>query len=293
MTPEPFEDTAPLLTVITPVFQGRKYIESCLRSVIEQKCDTLEHLIIDGGSTDGTVAIVEDYAHRYPHIRWISEKDTGQSNAMNKGVRMARGRFIGFLNTDDYYEPGVLNDVVVILKKLREPAFLAGNCRIWDNNGQFLRLNEPRHLDVANIILTWVFPCNPAAYFYHRSLHDKAGLYDEADHYSMDLEFILRALPKAQVKYIDRVLGNYRLLEETKTFQAMQEGRTKVLIKELFKTHYERLPWHSKMYVKLVSTKLGWKLLKIQYYWDRVWHYLSHPRAVLQFLHRPREKDRI
>lgn len=268
-----------MLTVITPVFQGRKYIESCLKSVIEQNCDRAEHLIIDGGSTDGTMDIVRSFAQRYPHIRWISEKDKGQSDAMNKGVRLAKGNIVSFLNADDYYEPGALNEAVSIMEKMREPAFLAGNCRIWDNNHQLFKINKPKRLDVASIILTWVFPCNPSAYFYHKSLHDAAGYYDENDHDSMDLEFILRALPKAHTKYVDRIWGNYRLLEDTKTFRSLQAGKTYQIIGKLFKTHTELLPWFPRMYIK-IKGKIWLAGIKIKYYGGRILYYVDHPGRI-------------
>ncbi|MBU1997727.1 MAG: glycosyltransferase, partial [Candidatus Omnitrophica bacterium] len=94
----------PKLSIITPVFQGSKYMAECIESVAQQNCDTLEHIIIDGGSTDGTVDILKEYAAKYEHIRYISEKDEGQSSAMNKGLKMAKGAIIGFLNADYYYE---------------------------------------------------------------------------------------------------------------------------------------------------------------------------------------------
>ena len=79
--------------------------------MIEQNCGDVEHIIIDGGSQDGTVTIIKQYAEKYPHIRWISEADQGQSDAMNKGLDMAKGNIISFLNVDDYYEPLVLNKI--------------------------------------------------------------------------------------------------------------------------------------------------------------------------------------
>ena len=89
------------LSIITPVFNGIRFIESCIINVIEQKCPNLEHIIVDGGSTDGTVEIITSYAERYEHIKWVSEKDHGQSDAMNKGIAKALGSILGFLNVDD------------------------------------------------------------------------------------------------------------------------------------------------------------------------------------------------
>jgi glycosyltransferase involved in cell wall biosynthesis len=106
----------PMISVITPVYNGDRFIESCIRMVIDQACSEAEHLIIDGGSSDRTVEIVQQYADRYPHIRWVSEPDAGQSDAMNKGIEMAKGDIIAMLNVDDYYEPNVLNRIVEYLE---------------------------------------------------------------------------------------------------------------------------------------------------------------------------------
>ena len=113
-----------LLSIITPVLNNKRFIESCILNVIEQDCPKMEHIIIDGESTDGTLEIIKAYAERHTHIRWISEKDKGQSDAMNKGVRMAQGNILGFLNVDDFYEKNVLNRIVELFKTLPEPSLL-------------------------------------------------------------------------------------------------------------------------------------------------------------------------
>lgn len=87
----------PLLSIITPVFNGEKHIQGCIKVLINQTCPYAEHVIVDGQSTDRTVAVIRDYASRYTHIRWISEKDNGQSDALNKGVRLANGDVLGIL----------------------------------------------------------------------------------------------------------------------------------------------------------------------------------------------------
>ena len=87
---------AHLISVITPSYNGERFIENCIKNVIEQKCPEVEHVIVDGGSTDGTVDIIRHHAENYSHIRWISEPDQGQSDAMNKGIAMARGDILGF-----------------------------------------------------------------------------------------------------------------------------------------------------------------------------------------------------
>ena len=105
-----------MISVITPVYNGEQFIESCIKVVIDQACPGVEHIILDGDSTDRTVEIIKWYADQYPHILWVSEKDEGQSDAMNKGIAMAKGEIIGILNVDDFYEPNVLNRVSEIFK---------------------------------------------------------------------------------------------------------------------------------------------------------------------------------
>lgn len=206
------------LTVITPVFNGEKYIENCLKNVAEQAFEGLEHLVMDGGSSDGTVQIVQSYQDNFSHIRLISEKDRGQSDAMNKGIREAKGSIIGFLNVDDYYEPDVLRRIPALFSDLVEPSFISGNLNIWNSDGSFRHFNRPNRISFIEILSgIYEIPYNPSAYFYHKSLHEKAGFYDTEDHFAMDFEFIVRAASHISLVHIDEVWGNFCLVPESKT----------------------------------------------------------------------------
>jgi len=239
-----------MLSIITPVYNSERFIATCIEAVIEQNCIDLEHIIIDGGSTDQTVPIMQQYADRYPHIRWQSEPDRGQSDAMNKGIAMASGEIMGLLNVDDGYEPGVLNRVVDRFKVLPEPTLLVGNCNIWDDAGKLVEVNRPAKLSLFELV-TGVnihpYPCNPAAYFYHTALHQNVGLYDVDDHYSMDLDFMLRAVQAANVVYVDEIWGNYRRLEGTKTVNDMHNGQMNQRVMQLLKHYRKQLPLHQQM----------------------------------------------
>lgn len=206
------------ISIITPVYNSERFIESCVRSVVEQNCADVEHLIIDGGSTDRTMEIVKSYADRHPHIRWLSEKDKGQSDAMNKGLRLARGSLMGFLNADDFYEPGALAAARQILETLPEPSLLIGNCNVIDETGKLLWLNRP-DTRYYQLLQVWRFkmPNNPSSYFYHRSLHEKIGEFDVDEHYVMDYEFLLKAFRASNVVYVDKTFGNYRMYADNKT----------------------------------------------------------------------------
>lgn len=229
-------------------------MEFCIRNVIGQNCPDVEHIIIDGGSSDGTVDIIRRFSEEYPHIRWISERDRGQSDAMNKGIRMASGEVLGILNVDDYYEPGVLCEVIDIFKDLPEPTLLVGNCNVWDDDDKLVHVNKPSKLSFLMLLMQYIkaFPANPSAYFYHKSLHEKIGLYDVEEHYGMDMHFIFKAVQSAQVKYVDKLWGNYRYLADTKTFTDVTSGQNKLRNIKITDYYRHQAPFHYRICSSLV-----------------------------------------
>src|SRR5205814_1895934 len=162
-------EQVPWLSIITPVFNGEKFISGCIESVVAQNCAGIEHIVVDGGSTDRTVEILREKAQGYRHLRWISEADRGQSDALNKGIALARAEYIGILNADDFYEPGALRHVREIIDDLPGPRLIVGVCNVLTSTDQILRVNRPSVLFFENLIVdpeSWPFPQNPSAYFY-------------------------------------------------------------------------------------------------------------------------------
>jgi glycosyltransferase involved in cell wall biosynthesis len=238
-------NTPPRLTVITPVFNGIRFIESCIQNVIGQECAEVEHIIVDGGSTDGTLEVIERYGASHRHLRWLSEQDQGQSDAMNKGIALARGEILGFLNVDDYYEPHVLRRVVEAFRGLPDLTFLVGNCNVWDNDGKLWFVSAPSRISFENLLsgrFMEALPMNPSAYFYHASLHGRIGPYDREEHYAMDVDFVIRAVRAAHVVYLDEMLGNFRYLEGTKTFTKDSSGETQQIVRKVVYRHLQELP---------------------------------------------------
>lgn len=269
-----------MISVITPVYNGESFIESCIKVVIEQNCSKVEHIIVDGGSQDQTVEIVKQYAAQYPHIRWISEADQGQSDAMNKGINLAKGEILAILNVDDYYQPNVLNRVLDLFKTLPNNSFLVGNCKVWNEKGKVKFINKPQKLKFTELLLGWSInphPINPSAYFYHKSLHDEIGLYDIEDHYTMDVDFLLRVVQKAKVFYKNEVWGNYRDIEGTKTFNDRESGQGEKRMRTLFYQYYQQL------------SPIGQLQVKFQIYWfKKVWskvqYFERHPDEILSVI---------
>ena len=141
------------LSIITPVFNGVGYISECIENVRSQSVEGIEHLIIDGGSTDGTRERVSELLAVYPHLRLVSEKDAGQSDAMNKSIRLASANIIGVLNVDDFYAPGAVAEGLAFLEHHSDVDFVAGNCRVINENGVLISLNTPSDLRIESLLL--------------------------------------------------------------------------------------------------------------------------------------------
>lgn len=267
-----------MISIITPVYNGEQFIESCIKVVIAQQCTDLEHIIIDGGSKDATVDVIKRYAESHTHIRWISEKDQGQSDAMNKGIAMAKGNILNILNADDYYEPNVLNRILEIFKALPESTLLVGNCNVWEDENKLLEVNKPKKLKFTDFLLgpcATSYPLNPSAYFYHTSAHQKIGFYDVDEHYAMDIDFLFRAAYAISIVYIDEVLGNYRKFQGTKTVNDIENGQNIRRIENLIKIYRKKLPLFQQWYVTA-----GYKLESIDS-WRRIKYFLINPRALV------------
>lgn len=237
-----------MISIITPVYNGEEHIEACLQNVIDQQCEDIEHLILDGRSSDQTAGIVKKYAEEYAHIRWFSEKDSGQSQAMNNGLEQAEGTIIGILNVDDYYEPGVLNRVKQLFHDKPDPCLLVGNCLIHNAEGE-TRCSKPAKMNLVNLLAGKVLAVNPSSYFYHKSLHDEMGLYDPQEHQVMDVDFLIRAVQYAHVEYVDEVWGNFSLRSGTKTYEAMQRGELRHQLNRLRDMHLRRVKLHQRLHV--------------------------------------------
>jgi len=279
-----------MLSVITPVYNGGRFIEGCINNIIEQKCPDVEHIIIDAVSTDNTMEVVKHYAERCKHIRWVSEKDKGQSDAMNKGIRMARGKIIGFLNVDDFYEPNVFNRVLKIFQSLPEPSFVTANCNQWNDDNKITTVCKPKKLKLADLLLGFgvnPHPVNPSAYFYHKSLHQAVGFYDVNIDIAMDQEFIFRAVQKAHVKYIDELWGNFRMIKGTKTYNDMRSNKIFERNSNILKSYRRYLPWSQRW---LVAAKYNFFNV-ICPKSKRLIYYLGSPGEIASMLQRKQKKE--
>jgi glycosyltransferase involved in cell wall biosynthesis len=208
--------TLPRLSVITPSLNQAAYLERTIRSVLDQDYPDLEYIVIDGGSTDGSVDVLRQYESRLAY--WVSEPDNGQSHAINNGLAVASGEVVAYINSDDYYLPEAFE---VALPRFSDPAvsWVCGECRYLHSDGTLETIWRPKLPGGprgAWVRMSWGVP--QAASFWRRRLFDQFGLFREDLHYIFDTEFELRlALGGCLPTIIDRELAVRWLHEEAKS----------------------------------------------------------------------------
>ena len=200
------------ISVVTPSLNQGAYIERTIESVLAQRGEfELEYLVVDGGSTDGTLDILRRYEGR---LAWRSGSDRGQSDAINKGFRAARGDVLAWLNSDDVYEPGALATVAAALRD-RPRGWCFGDARVIDADGREIRggitwwkrLLARRYS--PSLLLTSNFISQPAVFF-RRALLEEAGALDERYHLAMDYDLWLRFARLSDPVYLGRPLAGFR-----------------------------------------------------------------------------------
>jgi len=202
----------PSFTIVTPCLNGAATLEQALESVREQDyAGEVEHVVVDGGSTDGTLEILDA-----ARVRYISEPDRGLSDAVNKGIRMARGDVVGWLNADDVYLPGALARAGKAFAERDETLWVTGPCLIIGADGEEIRPAVTRYKNF--FLRRWSYPLHlvqnfvscPST-FVRRDAFDRVGLLDERFKYSMDYDLWLRALAETRnMVRVPEVLAFYR-----------------------------------------------------------------------------------
>jgi len=247
------------ISIITPVRNGSAEIVECVENVAAQASGALEHvLVIDARSGDDSVARAEALARAHPHVRMVTQSAGGQSTALNLGVASASAAALGILNVDDRYLPGAIAHGVAALERVPAPGFVYGRCRVCDGGGALLSINAPVDPRLVAMIATHDFPCNPAAYFYHRALHELVGGYADDDEHSMDKDFIFRVAARVELHRVDEDWGVFRLAPGTKTFEAMRSGELRRRARRFRLRHFRALSWRDRL--RCAALYAGFKL---------------------------------
>ncbi len=199
----------PLVSIITSVLNGSKYLEECLQSVLNQSYPYIEHILVDGASTDGTVEMLASYQAKYPdRIRFISEPDEGTGEAVNKGLRMAKGAILGGLPADDFYQPDAVQKVVEFFRGNTGAYFVYGNYRTINEKGGIMRHGKPQPFTVKDLINKGSYFAYCSA-FYKREVVEKVGYFEPV--LGCDREYWIRVGMVFPMHPIDEVLSNFRV----------------------------------------------------------------------------------
>ncbi|MGA9364085.1 MAG: glycosyltransferase [Bacteroidota bacterium] len=197
----------PKISIITPSFNQGKFLEETILSVLNQNYPNLEYIIVDGGSTDNSVQIIRKYEKHLAY--WVSEKDRGQSHAVNKGLAKATGEIIGWLNSDDTYLPGTLTRIIEAFQRYPEFEVVYGDQVLTDQNGNWLRIKHELPYNYHRLCYH-SYQSQPAT-FLKRSVIEKVGGLEEKLYYSMDYEFFLRIGRECLVRHVRHLFAAYRL----------------------------------------------------------------------------------
>ncbi len=208
-------EPTPRISIVTSSFNQGRFIERTIRSVLEQSYPDLEHIVVDGMSTDETAAVLA----RYPHLRVIREPDRGQADAINKGFRVATGRILGFLNSDDTLASGALERVAAELDPARGRHVIVGRCRFIDEHDRFAGIEHPSGFESHRRVLEiWKGHLLPQpAIFWTSDVWERCGPLDEREHLMLDYDLFCRISRHYTFHPVDQVLANYRLHSESKT----------------------------------------------------------------------------
>jgi len=220
----------PIVSIVTPSYNQARFLEETILSVLNQDYPKIEYLVIDGGSTDGSLEIIRRYQDRLAY--WVSEPDRGQSHAINKGFHRANGEILAWLNSDDVYCPGAVRAAVEFFESHPDVALMYGRADVIDSDGTMVSSIPWEDFDAPGCITRHRYPIPQPAAFFRREAVQRVGELDERLNYCMDWDYWIRiALAGLKVSKIPQTLARYRMHGDSKTG------------KELIKLREEMVGW--------------------------------------------------
>ena len=258
-----------------PSYNTVDYIERSIRSVVEQDYKNIELFIKDGGSTDGTVEIIKHYADKYPKlIRWVSDNDKGQTNAINIGMRRVNGDILTYLNSDDIYKKGALKEVAEFFLKNPKIMWAYGKADIIDWDDKIIRrwITAYKNFWLRGYSYTTLLILNyisQMACFWRKEAAKDVGEFDEDQHFVMDYDYWLRLGDKFKAGIINEYLGSFRIVPSTKSSKGFVSQ---------FKDEYKVANKYTKNLLILIIHRLHYQLIIFIYF-------------ILKFLSPVKEKE--
>ncbi len=248
---------APVISIVTPSFNQGSFLSETIESVIGQEGDfRIDYVIMDGGSTDGSIEILKRYERLLSEggwrvrcggirYRWVSEKDNGQTDALIKGFRLAEGEILGWLNSDDAYLAGTIQTVTAFFRQNVGIELLYGDAHYCDTEGKIIGRYPVENFDIRKLAY-FNFICQPATFFSKKSFEAVGGL-DGGLNFAMDYDLFVRIVKRFKCCYLPQFFSKYRLHESSKT----------ILNDVLFENHEEA--------VRLALKHFGWAPANLVY----------------------------
>lgn len=211
----------PLISIVTPSYNQAQFIRATIDSVLNQDYPNIEYFVIDGGSSDGTIEILKSYGKK---LHWVSEKDKGQTDAINKGLRMSHGEVLAYLNSDDVYTAGALRKVGEYYARTKAD-WITGDCTVIDVSGKpssgnwlirrykrfLMALYSPLTLRIADSMLP-----QPST-FWSRKAYEKIGEFNDSYHFVMDYDYWLRMSKEFKPHDLKSILSGFRAQPDSKS----------------------------------------------------------------------------
>ncbi len=276
----------PLVTIVTPSYNQARFLEATLRSVLEQDYPNLEYLVVDGASTDGSVEIIRSYSDRLAW--WVSEKDSGQPEAVTKGLRRARGEIVGWLNSDDLYLPGAVSAAVAAFQSHPQAGLIYGDALAIDAQGKAFNRMRARQYTLADLMAFNII-CQPAA-FMRRSVLEEVGYLNSDYQLLLDNLLWMCMAQKAPILYIPQTWAAARYHDQAKnrTRGAAYGREARVLIADLqsrpdfsaaFQTDGKRILAGVERFDGFYLTDAGHFREALRSYWHA---FRLHPKTAIQ-----------
>jgi glycosyltransferase involved in cell wall biosynthesis len=215
------------ISIIIPTYNCGQYIEKAILSVLNQSYTNKELIVIDGVSTDNTIEILKKYDNQ---ITWVSEKDSGQAEAINKGFKMSTGEIVSWLNADDYYEPNIFEDIVSEFKKNNDIVLVYGKCKSINENNNETNINiPPKKITPKKLIKNGNYIYQPSS-FYKSEIVKKNNYVDEVLNYWMEYDLYIKLLRNGKAQYLDKILSNFIIRDSQKSNERNREVMDQELI---------------------------------------------------------------
>jgi len=250
-------DKKPLVSIVTPSFNQAQFIEDTIRSVLSQNYPLIEYIVIDGGSTDGSVELIRKYADRLAF--WQSQKDLGQTDAINQGFNRANGEILAWINSDDTYMPNAIEDAVTYLMENPEVGMVYGDANFIDEKNTIIGKFPAAQTNLKKLHRGFVHIPQQASFF-RKTLWKQVGPLDPSFYFAMDYDLWVRLAKVAPIIYLPRAWANFRLHSDAKTIAADDRCWP-----EMIRVHYRDggtffSPIVAKYYVrKMAAPFIKWK----------------------------------